>query len=83
MPAAIPNGRCDPQGEGCKALSDVKSELRMERATHIAPLYAKLERKADKTDMQELSNKIWIIITLQVAALGSFAVGMIVLYLKG
>jgi len=55
----------------------------MERATHIAPLYAKLERKADKTDMQELSNKIWIIITLQVAALGSFAVGMIVLYLKG
>ena len=79
----IPNGRCDPQGEGCKALSDAKSELREERGHHIAPLYQKMDGKADKSDMKELSNKLWIMITLQIAALGSFAVSAIMLYLKG
>ena len=79
----IPNGRCDPQGAGCKALSEVKSSLREERGKHIAPLYQKLDGKADKDDVKELANRIWIVITLQIAALGSFAVGAIILYLKG
>ena len=80
---SIPNGRCDPQGAGCKALSDAKSELRQERGTHLAPLYKKFDGKADKSDMKELSNKIWLIITLQIGCLGSFAVAAIILYLKG
>lgn len=82
MAATIPNGRCDPQNEGCKALSDAKNAIFQERGKHLTPIYEELKKKAGVSEMEELSNRIWAVIILQVAMLGSLAASAIMLYLK-
>ena len=68
---AAPNGRCDPQGAGCKALSEVKSALREERGKHLAPIYNKLDGKAEESDVKDILQKMDSLKTLMVSMLVS------------